>query len=263
MKRGKSLSSLQKSMHRVTALEELALKDTPLHRVKPPVKLLLTLIYIVLVVSFPPVEVSGLIQFACIPAFLMIIGEIPLKPLLLRCLVALPFTFFGGLSNLLLDRTVVLTLGSFSVTHGMVTFTSLMLKTVLTVMAVLLLAASTKMNDMIYAMLYLHIPSLLVIQIMMTYRYMSVLLKEATLMYQAYLLRAPGEKGIRLKDMGTFLGQLILRSMDRAERIYHGMQCRGFEGRIHFSGKKAIGIKGWLTVIIIGISMLVLRLLRA
>ena len=33
-----------------------------------------------------------------------------------------------------------------------------------------------------------------------------------------------------MRDMGIFLGQLILRSFDRAERVYNSMKCRGFDG---------------------------------
>jgi cobalt/nickel transport system permease protein len=35
-------------------------------------------------------------------------------------------------------------------------------------------------------------------------------------------------KGIAMKDMGSFTGQLLLRSFDRAERIYNAMKCRGY-----------------------------------
>lgn len=253
------MSSIQKSIQQITALEELARKETPLHKMNASVKLIIILIYIITVVSFRSVQVSGLLLFACFPAFLMIIGEIPIKPLLLRCLIALPFVFFAGISNLILERNIYMSIGSFGITYGMVSFITLVLKTILTVMAVLLFMATTKMNDLIHSMHSLHIPSLIVIQIMMTYRYMSVLMKEASLMYHAYLLRAPREKGIKLADMGSFLGQLILRSIDRAERIYHAMQCRGFEGRIHLSTRESIGIQGWLMIIVLGAFMIMLR----
>jgi cobalt/nickel transport system permease protein len=94
---------------------------------------------------------------------------------------------------------------------------------------------------------------------MMTYRYMSVLLGEASVMYHAYLLRAPKEKGIKMKDMGSFLGQLILRSFDRADRIYQAMKCRGFEGSITFSHRDKLGVKGWLLIVVVGSVLVILR----
>jgi len=62
----------------------------------------------------------------------------------------------------------------------------------------------------------------------LTYRYTGVLLNEAYSMNIAYSLRSPNRKGIEMRDMGSFLGQLLLRSFDRAERVYNAMKCRGY-----------------------------------
>jgi cobalt/nickel transport system permease protein len=257
--RGYKVASINKSIIQITALEELTHKDTPLHRLQPTIKLIITVIYVLTVISFRPEMVSGLVPFICFPVFFMILGEIPLKPLAIRCSYALPFAFFSGVSNLFISRDVVISIGKFYVTEGMISFTSLLLKTILTVMCVLILMSTTSMNEILYSLIGLHIPSLIVIQIMMTYRYMGVLLEEASVMYHAYLLRAPKEKGIKMKDMGSFLGQLILRSFDRAERIYQAMKCRGFEGSITFSKKEKLGVKGWSVLLVVGFLLVILR----
>jgi cobalt/nickel transport system permease protein len=62
----------------------------------------------------------------------------------------------------------------------------------------------------------------------LTYRYIGVLLNEAYSMSIAYSLRSPNRKGIEMRDMGSFTGQLLLRSIDRAERVYNAMKCRGY-----------------------------------
>jgi cobalt/nickel transport system permease protein len=62
----------------------------------------------------------------------------------------------------------------------------------------------------------------------MTYRYIGVLVTEAYSMFTAYSLRSSGGKGIAMKDMGSFTGQLILRSFDRADRVYNAMKCKGY-----------------------------------
>jgi cobalt/nickel transport system permease protein len=253
------MASINKSIIQITALEDLAHKDTSLHRLQPSVKLIITVIYVLTVISFRPDTVSGLIPFICFPVLFMIIGEIPFQPLAVRCVLALPFAFFAGISNLIISRDVAIHIGKLIITEGMISFTSLLLKTVLTVMFILILVSTTSMNDLLYALIAFHLPSLIVIQIMMTYRYMSVLLEEASVMYHAYLLRAPMEKGIKLKDMGSFLGQLILRSFDRADRIYQAMKCRGFEGSIGFSKKGKLGVKSWIVIVVVGFLLLTLR----
>jgi cobalt/nickel transport system permease protein len=50
---------------------------------------------------------------------------------------------------------------------------------------------------------------------------------------------------------GSMIGQLLLRTMDRAQRIHRAMLCRGFDGqirhaapsKIHFSG--LLFLTGW------------------
>jgi cobalt/nickel transport system permease protein len=44
----------------------------------------------------------------------------------------------------------------------------------------------------------------------------------------AYSLRKPGGKGIEMRDTGSFAGQLLIRSFDRADRVYNAMKCRGY-----------------------------------
>ena len=65
-------------------------------------------------------------------------------------------------------------------------------------------------------------------------------------MTDAYHLRAPGQKGIHISAWGSFLGQLLLRSMDRAQELYSSMLLRGFHQHFHyapvrpFKGKDAV-----------------------
>ena len=54
-------------------------------------------------------------------------------------------------------------------------------------------------------------------------------------MTQAYSLRAPGQKGIHYSAWGSFLGQLLLRSMDRAEELHASMLLRGYHGEFHYA----------------------------
>jgi cobalt/nickel transport system permease protein len=256
------MSEIRKSINRINSLEELALRDTPLHRIHPAIKLLVTAIYLVVVISFGAEQISGLMAFFFYPILLMTFGEIPFKPLIGRILIALPFSVFAGLSNMLVSREIVMILGGVIITKGMVIFLSILIKTLLTVTAVLLLIATTTMNELLYSMLYFHIPSILVLQITMTFRYLGVLMGEVSVMYHAYMLRAPRERGIKLLDMGPFLGQLIIRSFDRADRIYYAMKCRGFEGGITFINHKKIPVKQLMYLIVISGILVLFRVVN-
>ena len=60
----------------------------------------------------------------------------------------------------------------------------------------------------------------------MVYRYIGVLVEESANMITAFRLRSNGGKWPDIHNFGAFVGQLFLRSVDRAERIYQAMQCR-------------------------------------
>ena len=81
----------------------------------------------------------------------------------------------------------------------------------------------------------LHMPKMLTSLLLLTFRYISVLLEEVAVMTEAYHLRAPGQKGIHVSAWGSFLGQLLLRSMDRAQELYDSMLLRGFRGEFHYA----------------------------
>ena len=112
-----------------------------------------------------------------------------------------------------------------------------MIKGIFTVFASYLLIATTTIEKICYALRLLHLPKIFVTQILLIYRYISVLLSEANRITQAYALRAPGQKGIHFKVWGSLVGQMLLRSMDRAEDIYEGMCLRGYQGEFYYGSK--------------------------
>ena len=112
-----------------------------------------------------------------------------------------------------------------------------MLKGIFSLFASFLLIATTKIDDICAALRFLHVPSVLVTLFLLTYRYIFIMMEEVSVMTTAYHLRAPDQKGIAFQAWGSFLGQLLLRSMDQAERIYQGMLLRGFHGEFYYSRK--------------------------
>lgn len=252
------MAQLGQALVQMDELERLAQGDSPLHRLHPGVKLGATLAFLIGVLSTPLYQPGRLVGFVLWPALLMPLSDTPWGPVWQRLRVALPFGGAMALSNLIFSRTVVDRLGTLLVTDGMLACLSILLKTGLSVTAVLLLIATTGFPALCTQLSAAHLPDLLCMQLAMTYRYLSVLLEEAGQMALAYRLRSNGERGIRMKDMGSFLGQLLLRSFDRAGRVYTAMTCRGFSGRYSRRGR-AMGARDWLAL---GLACLLIWLLR-
>lgn len=206
-----------------------------IHQIHPMAKMITTIFYLVAVISFDKYNISGLIPFFIYPILLMALGEIPYRSVFARLMIALPFAFFAGLSNPFLDRSTAFLLSGVPISWGLLSFVSILVKTVLTVMAVLILIATTPMDRLAHELIRIKIPKIFVMQIMLTYRYLGLLIAEANSMMTAYHLRSSRQKGIRLQHAGTFMGQLLLRSFDRAEKVYVAMKLRGFNGEYHFA----------------------------
>jgi cobalt/nickel transport system permease protein len=135
------------------------------------------------------------------------------------------------------------------------------MKTFFSVLAVLILIATTSFGDLAALLTAPRSFRVIGLQIVMTWRYIGTLLDEAQDMMTAYSLRAPGVKGIKMRDMGSFAGQLLLRSFDRAGRVYAAMKCRGFSGVYHGNRPAALRGGDWLYMIGTAAALLFLRFL--
>ena len=216
-------------------MDALAAQDSPIHRMHPLVKLIVTLGYILCVVSFQKYQFSALAVMVLYPILLFQVSGIPVGTCFYKLRVVLPLVCAVGLLNPFFDKAPLFYLGDIAVSGGVVSMLTLMMKGVFALMASFLLVATTPMDTLCAALRQIRVPGLLVTLLLLTYRYVSVMLREVSVMTEAYHLRAPEQKGIHISAWGSFLGQLLLRSMDRAEALYESMQLRGFHGEFYYA----------------------------
>src|SRR3989304_10576562 len=213
-------------------LDTLSYKNTLVHRLDPRVKILTSFIFILFVVSFPKYELSGLIPFFFYPVFLLAVGDIPLKAITKKVIFVLHFAIFIGIFNPLLDTTVILSPFGIPISGGWISFCSIIIKFILTVSTALLLIAVTSFPGICEGLERLRFPRLLVIQLLFLYRYLFVFLEEALKTIRAREARSFGKKGKEIKTFIRLISILLLRTVERSERIYQAMLSRGFRGEI-------------------------------
>ncbi len=136
---------------------------------------------------------------------------------------------------------------------------TLILKGVFCLLASFLLMATTTIEAICRALRQLHVPKLLTNLLLLTFRYVGLLLSEVAVMQQAYSLRAPGQKGIHISAWGSFLGQLLLRSMDRAQALYESMELRGFCGEFPGAARGRGSAASWPYALVCPALMLLAR----
>lgn len=213
-------------------MDELGRMDTPAHRLDARAKAIVTLAFIAVVMSFPRHEVSALTPFLLYPIALISLGHIPARHILKKVLVAAPFALIIGIFNPIMDRQPVAAIGPFIVTGGWVSFVSIMFRFVLTVGSALALVACTGMHRLGAGLEQMGVPRVFIVQLLFLYRYLFVVADEGGKMMRGVELRSDGTRSLRLRVYGSLIGYLLLRSMDRAERVYRAMVARGFDGEI-------------------------------
>jgi cobalt/nickel transport system permease protein len=241
-------------------LDALSYKNTFIHHLDPRTKVIATFALIVTVVSFPKHEIVGLMPFFLFPVLIFSLGDIPVWFILKKVLVVSVFAVFIGIFNPLFDTQVMYHFYGIPVSGGWVSFFSILLKFFLTMSSVLLLISTTSFPGICHALRKLGVPEIFISQLLFLYRYLFVLVEEALRMVRARDMRSFGRRG---QGMGVFvnlIGTLFIRTIERAERIYHAMLSRGFSGTIHFIKRDRLGWADFAFLSITGVVLILFRM---
>lgn len=223
------MNKIGNAIYEIHHIDTLAAKDQWVNRLHPLIKFIITISYITAVVSFQKYDIIGLAGLVIYPIAGFILSELSFWNSVKRLRLVLPLICFLGILNPIFDKNYVLIAGA-QINAGVLSMITLILKGVFSVLASYLLIATTSIDKLCCAFCMLHIPRAIVTQLTLTYRYITVLLEEVDHITQAYALRAPNQKGIHFKVWGSLTGQLVLRSVDRANNVYESMLLRGYKG---------------------------------
>lgn len=211
-------------------IDRLSYQDTVVHRLDPRGKVIATIIFLLSVVSYPKYEVVSLFPFFVFPMLMMTLGDIPLSFVLKKVLIVSPFAVFIGIFNPFFEGKTAAYLFGLPVSAGWISFCSIIIKFMLTVSAALLLIATTSFPGVCHALRRLGVPAPFVSQLLFLYRYIFVLTEEAMRIVRARDMRSFGVRGTGIRVFIRLIGILFIRTVERAERIYHAMLSRGFHG---------------------------------
>ncbi len=239
--------------------------ESPIHRLDPRVKFVITIAFIFSVALSPvgawPVYI---LLFALVLAA-EILSELGVVFVLKRAMLAFPFI----LAALPVIFTIpgpalfTLSLGSWTLTAtlpGVERFASIALKSWISVQAAILLATTTNFPDLMLAMRAVRIPRLLVSIFGLMWRYLFVLADEVIRLNRARQSRSgvsdiPGLKpggslSWRARTTGGMAGNLFLRAFERSDRIYVAMLSRGYDGEVRSEPLPAVSPTSWLIMLI-------------
>ena len=229
------MSKINDAMKQLHTVDALAERNTFLTGVHPAGRLLVTVLYLIALLSFPAQNLTGVLSMAVYIIIVYQLGQLSALGTVRHLWGLFLLLLLVGIANPILNQEVLVYWGNFPVTEGMLSCVTLFFKGGLALLSAYGLMASMGMNDFCYGLQCLHLPKILIVVVLLIYRYIMLFLKEAERRALAYSMRAPGQKGVHFSAWGSLLGGMLLGSIDRAEIVYESMQLRGFQGEFQMA----------------------------
>ncbi|MDJ0394706.1 cobalt ECF transporter T component CbiQ [Rhodococcus sp. G-MC3] len=174
--------------------------------------------------------------FALYAAALMCLwryANVPLRWILPRMVIELPFVLLAVLLPFAEGGARVSVLGASLSEPGLYAAWGIVAKGTLGVATSLTFAATTHSRDLPLGLTRLRVPALITTILVLMLRYIDLLAGEATRMRNARLSRGDSPRVIhQVGATARGVGGLFLRSYERGERVHLSMASRGFTGSI-------------------------------
>jgi len=217
-------------------IDKFSFGDSPIHRLDSRVKVLVTVVFTVLVISLARTSPAIVVCYAVGPFTILVLARIPLRFVFKHILLVSPFVLVLAMTCPLYDKTpVAVTFGPFSteMSLGWLRCFTILAKFVVTMAALIALVSTTKFADLLAGLQKMHVPRLLIIQLGFLYRYIFILIDRIH-----RILRARAGRKLRnlsfkaeLAVASAMVGSLLSRSIDNACNVNIAMQARGFDGK--------------------------------
>lgn len=251
------MGSLGATLNGIRHLETLSHQPSVIHSLDARVKVVVALAFIGAVVSLDRYQVAALIPFVLYPALLIIQADLPIILLAKKIALVLPVALLLGIANPLLDRNPLIMIGPLEISAGWVSYGAIVLRTILTVAAALVLLTTTGFVPLCDGLRRLGVPHGFVMQLQFLYRYLFVLGDEGQRMKQARDMRSWGNRGRGITSYGALIATLLIRTWERSQRLYQAMLARGFDGKIRSSTGRRITSReyafaaGWISYFLV------------
>jgi cobalt/nickel transport system permease protein len=237
--------------------------ESPVHSLDPRAKTIALFTLIVVCVTTPP---EAWWPFAIYAALVLIIANasrLPLKYLVTRVLVVLPFIIVVAVFVPFMHKGgPSYDLGLFSVSRdGLLVLWSVTIKGLISVSCLILLSSTTPFGDLMHGFERLHVPRFFTTVAAFMYRYLFLIVDEAERMKRARDSRNYRGRWIwHAKAVGYIVASLFLRSQERAERVFQAMAARGFDGTFPRWSEPRMRAADYIFMIIVSLTVISGRL---
>lgn len=202
------------------AVEAVAAKDSPVHRLDPRVKILGLIGLVLVAVTLPT---GAWAAFGVLAANLVVIAAAArLRPVYVlgRMTIEVPF---------LLAAAVL----PFTAEDGLALGATVALKVSISVLAMVILSSTTPFPSLLWGFEMLKVPRLILTIVAFMWRYLHVLAGEVSRMKRAREARGYSANWFwQAASTGPLIATLFVRSLERGERVYLAMMGRLYDGSV-------------------------------
>ena len=201
---------------RADLFDRYSYSDSPIHRLPAALKMAAALAIVIATAVVPVGRWDGFIVIALVLVAVAAASRVPGSFILRRLVTLEPLAL--GVAGLALFQP-----------HGGRIFATMVAKTTLCLLTMILLSSTTPFSALLDVMKRARVPDILVSTLALMYRYLFVLVDEAQRMRRARASRTFRMQRVwTWRALATVIGQLFVRSTERAERIYAAMTARGW-----------------------------------
>lgn len=206
----------------------------PIARLDPRMRIVLACLFAVVVVGLTRLPALAAALAAALG--LMWMSRLPARDTLRRMVMMDGFVFFMlALLPFTVPGDTIFTLWGFEASwQGVARAVEIGLTANAVILALMVLVGTLEPVTLGHALHRLRVPETLVHLLMFTIRYIEVLREEYLRLRAAMKVRGfrPGTNWHTYRSFGYLVGMMLVRAIERSERILLAMKCRGFSGRI-------------------------------
>jgi cobalt/nickel transport system permease protein len=209
-----------------------------------------TLLFVLVVVATPREAFWAYGAYAVVLGVVARQAHVPLRLLLRRLTIELPFVAFAFFLPIVGQGERVDVLGLSLSVAGLWGAWNILVKGTLGVAATVILAASTPIPELLQGLDRLRVPRAFTAVAGFMVRYLDVITEEMRRMKVARLSRGYDPRWIwQAKALASSMGALFIRAYERGERVHLAMVSRGYSGTIPVGGRGDASGMEWMAAL--------------
>ncbi|MCX8094751.1 MAG: energy-coupling factor transporter transmembrane protein EcfT [Caldisericia bacterium] len=206
----------------------------------PLLKFLFIISFIFSIITTKIFDLDKLLILSFLLSIFIFTYKIGFKNYLKKLLTLTPFILSFSIMLIFIKKETILEINFFNFVYfylplNILNFISIFSKSILSIALAITFIETTNFTQLICSLKFLKLPKELLNTILLIYRYFYVLLDEIKRMEIARDIRYFGGYFKRqIKVYSNIIGVLLLRSIEKSEKVYNAMKLRGYNGDISY-----------------------------